>query len=1145
MLKKPRPVSGPENSADPIKSPKTKRKHAKAIKILKGVFFTLLLTGLLGFGITSGYVYKVISETDPITEFNISALLDENSVIVDQQGNMIENIQIDGLRKIVKYQDINPVLINSYIAVEDKTFREHHGFNFVRVVGAVIESITEGHRTGGTSTITQQLARNLYLSDIKSQRSLSRKVKEAYYAVQLENKMTKDQIIEAYLNTIYLGSGTKGVQAAAQTYFSKDASELNLVESALLAGIPKNPTKNSPFITVEKGKVKTTDYIMDDSHPTLTTIFNESCTARYKTALKLVFDNGYITQEEYDQAKDADLKTYLNPGKVKTADISSYFADLTKKEVIQVLMQQKDLSEEQATNMLYGGGLKIYATVDLDLQKKLEAAYEPVPFTDKFDDKMKKALSSFQKTHQLEVTGTANPETIQKMSVLGLIDVTKLTKDTYKSGEASADIIVLKEALEQDGLLFKANPKMPTILAYKDALNNIVALSKTNRRTVTASEILLNSYESTINPEGQLIIGKDNFQMDAEGNLVLFSDRMFSFYRAYGKDNQVKDILVTLKDCYKSDVSREKVIGGGGAFYAKKVNIPEMFIYKGGALKIPYEFKHLDEARNMIISKDFLSANPDFFKPDGNGNLIVPKDAYSISNTGTIQPQSATVIMDYHNGHIKALVGGRNVSGQKIYNRALHPRQPGSSIKPIGVYLPAIDKGYTAASVFDDVPRYEGGQRWPINWYDSGAFKYWGLMTIREAIEWSNNVIAVKVGEAIGVENCIPYLEKMGITSIDKEGSVSDVNLAAIALGGMTQGISPLEMTGAYASIANKGVYIKPMTFTKIEDGEGKLIYEQTPVQERVVNENVAFVVQDMMRSGATTGLANTAAISPGNAGIPTAGKTGTTSNKFDAWFVGFTPYYAAAVWIGNDVQMELSDGSKISALFWKDIMKTVHADLPPKNFETPSTMIKASVDTTSGQSPSSLSGQDPRGTVISEWFVPGTAPTETDSVHVTADICTASNKRATEFCPPSLVETRVFINRKVPYVPSENMEGGKPIQVKDYQYQIPTATCDLHTAQSLDIPGVGSLFSNVRTEPSLEGSRVLLEPVMAQLTDGSTWRLPVGTVIMADGAVKLSDGTVLYVYMIKLVYPEGEAPPTNPVETPVDPPVAPPESPL
>ncbi len=1127
MFKKTRPAVSRDRTEIAGKPPRSKKRPGKAMRTFKGVLFTLLLVGLLGFGITSGYVFKVISETDPIKEFNISALLDENSVLVDQNGDVIENIHIDGLRKIVKYKDINPILIKAYIAVEDKTFRDHHGFNFVRVVGAVLEGITEGHRTGGTSTITQQLARNLYLSDIKSQRSLSRKVKEAYYAVQLESKMTKDQIIEAYLNTIYLGSGTKGVQAAAQTYFSKDASELGLVESALLAGIPKNPTKNSPFITVEKSKVKTTDFIMDDSHPTLTTVFNETCVPRYKTALRLMYDNGYISKSEYEDAKEADLKTYLNPGKVKTADISSYFTDLAKREVIQVLMEQKDLTEEQATNMLYGGGLKIYSTVDLQLQKKLEAAYAPVPFTNKFDDKMKKAVSSFQKTHKLQVTGSVTAETIKQMSTIGLLDSTEITKDTYKPGEASDEIILLKEALEKDGLLFKSNPKMPTILAYKDSLNNIVALSKTNRKTVTDSEILLNSYDTTINADGQLIIGKDNYTFDAAGDLVLYSDRMFSFYRAYGKNNEVKDILVTLKDCYKSDESREKVIGGGGAFYSKKVNIPEMFIYKGGALKIPYEFKHLDENRDMIISKEFLSSNPDFFKKDGNGNLIVPKDDFSISNTGTIQPQSATVIMDYANGQIKALVGGRNVSGQKIYNRALHPRQPGSSIKPIGVYLPAIDKGYTAASVFDDSPRYEGGKRWPINWYDSGAYKYWGLMTIREAIEWSNNVVAVKTGEAVGVESCIPYLEKMGITSIDKEGAVSDVNLAAIALGGMTKGISPLEMTGAYSCIANKGVYIKPTTFTKIEDGEGKTIFEQTPFQERVVDADTAFIVQDMMRSGATGGLASSAAFSPGNAGIPTAGKTGTTSNKFDAWFVGFTPYYAAAVWIGNDVQMELSDGSKISALFWKDVMKAAHEGLPPKDFPVPKDMIRASVDTTSGKLPSSLSSMDPRGTVKSEWFAPGTVPTEVDDVHVTAEICSASGKLSTEFCPPSLIETKVFIKRKEAYDPSKNMEGGKSIPVRDHQYEIPSATCDVHDAQSLDIPSVSGLFSNVRTESSIDGSRILLEPAVAQASDGSSWKLPVGTAITSDGRINLSDGNVLYVHLIKLVYPEGASPQT------------------
>lgn len=537
--------------------------------------------------------------------------------------------------------------------------------------------------------------------------------------------------------------------------------------------------------------MKTTDFIMDDSHPTLTTIFNETCTQRYKVALKLMYDNGYITQEEYEQARNVDLKTYLNPGKVKTADISSYFTDLTKREVVQVLMEKKGLTEEQATNMLYGGGLKIYATVDLALQKKLEAAYEPLPFTEKFDDKMKAAVLHFQKSRQLPATGVVDAETLKKMSELNLVDLAELTQESYKAGESSPEIVLLKEALEKDGLLFKSNPKMPTILAYKDAANNIVALSKTNRRTVTNSEILLNAYDTAITAEGSLKIDKSNYSFNPNGDLVLYSDRMFSFYRAYGKNNEVKDILITLKDCYKSDELREKVIGGGGAFYSKKVNIPEMFIYKGGALKIPYEHKHLDEERNMVISKAFLTANPEFFKDDGSGNLLVPKDGYSISNTGTIQPQSATVIMDYRTGQIKALVGGRNVSGQKIYNRALHPRQPGSSIKPIGVYLPAIDKGYTAASVFDDVPRYQNGTRWPINWYDSGAFKYWGLMTIREAIEWSNNVVAVKVAEAVGVENCIPYLEKMGITSIDKEGSVSDINLAAISLGGMTQGISP------------------------------------------------------------------------------------------------------------------------------------------------------------------------------------------------------------------------------------------------------------------------------------------------------------------------------------------------------------------
>ncbi len=897
------------------------------------MILVIFLVALIGTGAAAGMVLGALRTVEPIDPSKIYTLLDENSSILDKDGNLIEQIQSEGFRSIVKYEEIPEHLRNAFIAIEDQNFFNHRGISFKRIIKALWEDIKAGAPVQGASTITQQLAKNLYLSHDKK---IERKIKEVYYAFQLERHLTKEQILEAYLNTAYLGAGAKGVQAAAHIYFSKDVQDLDLAESALLASITKNPLKYSPLKRLEKEDIDPNKhYVIDDSDELYTMVYDDGYKERYQLVLKTMREQNMITDEEYHQAMQEDLREHLNPGKLESQEISSFFVDKVKSDVVEALIKELGKTEDEALDMLYNGGLKIYSTIDIEMQKKLEEAYQ-------------------------------NPN------------------------------------------------NFPSLVARKDSAGNIIGANK---------KILLYSYNNLVNSNGQLIIPKSDFGYDSSGNLILHKNKRLLFDTLY-KEGEAKGIRISVRDSYTQNSSKQ------------------LMLLKGGPIQVPSEYSRYDDDKNVIIHKEFLSAQPEFASTDGSGNLLIGKDYFSISDKGVLQPQSAAVIIDYHSGEIKALIGGREITGRKLYNRAIQPRQPGSAIKPLSVYTPAIDNGWTAADVVDDVPHYDhNGRLWPKNAYSG----YRGLSTLREAVQDSINVIAVKMVENIGIQTSIDYLKKMGITTVQETGKNNDANLAAMGLGGMTKGISPLELTAAYGSLANGGVYISPKSFVKITDRNDNLLLENTSYKARVVGDDVAFIITDMMRSVISSGTGQRANLGA----MPAAGKTGTTSNNYDAWFVGYTPYYVCGVWIGNDVQIQLSSGSGASAGLWKTIMSSIHAGLPSKNFQKPDNIISIAVDTKSGKLPTELSRMDPRGTVRQEYFIKGTEPKEYDDVHVLVEVDISTNKRATPYCPATLVEKRVFVQRPIPYSPSKN--GG--IVPRDYSYEAPGGYCDIHDHTYIELP--------------------------------------------------------------------------------------------
>ncbi|MET3616783.1 penicillin-binding protein 1A [Peptoniphilus olsenii] len=722
------------------KKPRGMIKFSSILKILILIVVAFII--VLGTVVTSLVlgVFKKAPEIDP-KEYR--SQMAETSKIYTDDGTLIETLVSDQFSEFVPYEDIPENLVNAIVAIEDERFFEHNGVDFRRVAGALIYDIKTRSFAQGASTITMQLAKNLYTSSTKS---VIRKVTDVYYAYQIESDLTKQQILEAYLNSASFSKGTVGVQAAAKTFFDKDVSELTLAECALLAGVTNLPEKYTPYNTMEitedddlsqiefvmlpknAESEENSDFIIDVAEKLLDlgridnftmiqiknnivlpvkAVFNETSKERQAKVLKKMAQRNLITQTDYEEALQDPID--INIGSRKESGISSFYTDVVQKEVKKILVDS-GYSEEDAKNKLFNGGLKIYIPMDLKVQRYLE-------------------------------------ETV-------------------------------------------ANPK---------------------------------------------------------------------YY--YG----------TFRD-----------------------------------------------------------------------------------KSGIIQPQVSSVIIDQNTHEVKALVGGRNVSGGQLLNRAIVPRQPGSSIKPISVYLTAFNYGATAGDVYLDakMPEKLFGHS-PRN---AGNY-YQGWTTIRNLVRQSSNVGVYQVArdisadknarintrstytkaynDEVAIEKIIETLKSIGVTSIvtkEDNPTWNDMDYAPLTLGGMSFGISPLEMAGAYTALSNMGQYADPIVVSKIESNTGDIIYEAKPEEKEITSKQNAYIITDMLIDVVRRGTGKNAAFS----GQDIAGKTGTTTDKTNVWFVGYTPYYTCSVWIGNDKNENLSFGSSQAAYLWKQIMRGVHEGLDKKEFEQP-----------------------------------------------------------------------------------------------------------------------------------------------------------------------------------------------------------------
>ena len=652
--------------------------------LLSRILITLVLIGVLC-GCFCGiafalYVHIYINPSAQETAVEISKGLglNLNSFIYAKESDsdeytLYETIKGKENREWVDSDKIPDTLKNAVVAIEDERFYKHHGVDWVRTIGAVKGWLLGGTQYGG-STITQQLIKNITADN---DYSVKRKVNEIFRAFALEKEIDdKDRILVMYLNTIYLGYNSYGVQTAAMQYFDKDVSQLDLAESAVLAGLTNNPSIYDVY-----------------NHP-------EKVKERQETILAQMLDQKMISQEEYEAAVAEELN--YRPYEEYQQEIKStysYFTDEVIKDVINDLMTEKGYSRLVAENMVYSGGLNIYATIDTKVQNALDEVW-------------------------------ANADNFP---------------NTEKYGEI---------------------------------------------------------------------------------------------------------------------------------------------------------------------------------------------------------PQSAMVITDKQ-GNIVGIAGGR---GEKTSSRGFSyasdaRRQPGSSIKPLATYGPAMDAGIVTPDtmVYDRaLIQDEEGNPWPMN---DGKYPTGRAMTVKEGMTRSLNTISAQLLKQLTPQKSYEFMtQQLGFKLVDsrtnEDGTVqSDIDLAPLALGALTDGVTVREMAGGFSTFINDGVYGGTRTYTKVTDSEGNTVMENTPNTDKgFTNVRTDYYMLDCLQNVTAHGTAYGIQLD----GVETGGKTGTTTSNTDIWFCGITPKYSGAVWVGYEHNYRL-DGlyGRNAAEIWLAVMQKVHAgdsglvfDSHPQDFE-------------------------------------------------------------------------------------------------------------------------------------------------------------------------------------------------------------------
>jgi len=804
------------------------------IKLLAIGFFSLSIIVLLSGYIVYWYFTYDLPDLTKITGYK-PRLINE---VYSFDGRLIGEFTTEK-RKLIPLEDIPGHVRNAFIAVEDKRFFKHEGVDFKRVIGALIKNIQERDIVQGGSTITQQVAKNLVLSP---ERSLSRKIKEAILAYRMEKNLSKEEILYIYLNHIYLGDGTYGVEAASRDYFRKSARDINLAEAALLAGLPKRPEYYSPR-----------------KYP-------KRAISRQRLVLKLMEEEGFITEEQRKEAEGYEIK--IAPKENINLQVAPYFVELVRQYI----------ENKFGTKALINGGYTVFTTLDVDLSLAAQWALRR-----------------------------------------GVLDI----ESRHGQGIAIRHLDNQKEVDK-----FRESQKVDNI-------------EPDNSYEAVITEVTDDTTPGVFN--ARVAIGK------WQGKL------RFAVSSPFG--TPVKSLSSSLSDNYAP------------------------LNYYDGISLVPTKLRVGDVVKVGVINEE--------------------EGTYNVSIDISHQIQGALLAMDT-NGYVKALVGGLDFLDSQ-FNRATQAlRQPGSSFKPM-VYSAAIDKGYTETTIVYDMPveiknwapqNYDGGYLGPITVREALA-KSRNLASVRILLDIDPNYALSYVKQFGFTSSLYPYpslvlggsdvsliemvkafnvfasggrlVEPKFILRIyDRDGrlvedSTNDQYLSkeeaeraeretkrieiikqiAKKIGRDTEDTEFIkEEVIAQNNSLNENnnkekVFLTPQEFLKrIRSNSISFAYD---TGKQVISPETAYIMTDLLQSVIKEGTGRKALELTSMA--PLAGKTGTTNDFTDAWFIGFSPKIVAGVWVGRDNHKTLGKGEvggKAALPIWIDFMREALKKFPGGDFHAP-----------------------------------------------------------------------------------------------------------------------------------------------------------------------------------------------------------------
>lgn len=792
-------------------------------------------------------------------------------------------------REVIEISSLPQVVIDSFLAAEDDGFYEHRGVDYTGLVRAFWVNLKAGRVVQGGSTITQQVAKSLLLT---RERSLSRKIKDFLLAQKIEERFTKEEILFLYLNQVYLGSGFYGVKAALNGYFGKDLDEITIAEASMVAGLLVAPSKYSPM-----------------SNP-------EAAFKRQRYVLKRLLLTSKITEDEYKEAFDENIKFKIRK---KNKFSAGYFTDWVRQDFI-----EKYGEEELLTN-----GYTINTTLDFDLQQVAEKSIlEGVRQVDR---------------RQGYKGNIGNISTAEEQSILDF-DIRKKVYRKYST------FFTLNKDFERE---------YEVELNEQDYHNQVLFYDNTK------DSFKIGDWTSGYNQEDQFL------------NYLHKGDSFKAVVQSV--NDKARLIFVTLGgvsgfisyDNFKW--AHERVIEANRKYFPF-VTKPSVIVKAGDIIKV-----RVSKVKDSVWDKINLSYRKNI-KDKDLVEKIKLQNYLNLELDQEVDVQAAIVSIDPFTGDVITLVGGTNFEKSQ-FNRALQSlRQPGSSFKPF-IYAAGLEHGYNPSTVIMDSPESltgaAGGPNWKPRNYDG---KYLGPITFRTSLEKSRNIPTIKIAENVGISNIVDFVDRFGmIVKLEKD--------LGLSLGSF--GITLLDLVESYGVFPNGGKQVSSRSIVSIIDRNGQDIWNKGLVDQvgkevsdtelftesdsvidasavsekdpdinpfyknldgnQVFDSRLSYIMTNLLKGVIQNGTGRAAK----KIGTYLGGKTGTTSNYVDAWFLGFSSKIVSGVWVGFDNNKTLGwgeTGSKSALPIWSQVMDASLKKYGESDFDVPDGILNIGIDRKTGK---------------------------------------------------------------------------------------------------------------------------------------------------------------------------------------------------